>query len=118
MLTSLKLPLELDLLRNSFIHDDLPASGFYDLVMQDSVCHVLAWNDSRCESELQFADKSQIVKAFKDAGMEVMAVLNPDEFAQHDLVEAMAKKSSIWKWFVLIALLALVGEIAVLRFWK
>ena len=101
-----------------FIHDDLPAAGFYDLVMQDSLCHVLAWNDSRSESELQFADKNQIVKAFKDAGLEVMAVLNPDEFAHHDLVEAMAKKSSLWKWFVLLALLALVGEIAVLRFWK
>ncbi len=101
-----------------FIQDDFPAAGFYDLVMQDSVCHVLAWNDSRTESELQFADKAQIVKAFENAGLEVMAVLNPDEFAHHDLVEAMAKKSSLWKWFVLLALLALAGEIAVLRFWK
>ena len=101
-----------------FIHDDLPSAGFYDLVMQDSVCHVLAWNDSRSESELHFADKAEITKAFEDAGLEVMAVLEAEEFAHHDLVEAMAKKSSLWKWFVLMALLALAGEIAVLRFWK
>lgn len=101
-----------------FIHDDLPTAGFYDLVMQDSVCHVLAWNDSRSESELRFADKAEIVKAFRNVGLEVMAVLDADDFANHDMVEAMAKKSSIWKWFVLLALLALAGEIAVLRFWK
>lgn len=101
-----------------FIHDDLPAAGFYDLVVQDSVCHVLAWNDSRDESELQFASKSEIEKAFKAAGVAVMAVLDADDFADHDVVEAMAKKSSLWKWFVLMALLALAGEIAVLRFWK
>ena len=101
-----------------FIHDDLHAAGFYDLVMQDSVCHVLAWNDSRSESELRFADKAEIMKAFRNAGLEVMAVLDASDFANHDMVEAMAKKSSLWKWFVLLALLALAGEIAVLRFWK
>ena len=48
----------------------------------------------------------------------MLAVMAPDEFAGHDLMEAMAKKSTLWKWWVLIALLALLGEVAVLRFWK
>jgi len=48
----------------------------------------------------------------------VAAVLDTADFATADLVESMAHQSSQWKLFALIALLALLGEIAVLRFWK
>ena len=47
-----------------------------------------------------------------------MAVLDVDDFSGNDLMQAMARQSSIWKCFVLLALLALAGEVAVLRFWK
>ena len=101
-----------------FLHDQLPDAGFYELAMRDSVYHVMAWNESRVESEMDFADKDAIAKAFKEAGFETFAVLDADDFANHDLVQAMARQSSVWKWFVLLALIALAGEVAVLRFWK
>jgi len=101
-----------------FLHDDLPDAGFYELAMHDTTYHVMAWNESRMESEMVFADRETIAKAFKDAGFEATAVLDAADFTDHDLVKAMARQSSIWKWFVLLALVALVGEVAVLRFWK
>lgn len=101
-----------------FFQDDLPESGCYELMMNDSVYHVMAWNDSRLESQMDCFDKEAIGKAFKETGIELMAVLDVDDFAGHDLMQAMARQSSLWKWFVLLALLALAGEVAVLRFWK
>ena len=101
-----------------FFHDDLPEAGFYELAMRDSVYHVMAWNDSRVESELDFADRETVAKAFKKAGFDAAEVLRAEDFANRDLMIAMARQSSIWKWFVLLALIALVGEVAVLRFWK
>ena len=101
-----------------FLHDDLPDAGFYDLAMRDSVYHVMAWNESRVESELVFADDESVAKTFKDAGFEAAAVLDPADFANHDIVQAMARQSSAWKWLVLLALLALAAEVTVLRFWK
>ena len=101
-----------------FLHDDLPDAGFYALAVHDSVYHVMAWNESRMESEMVFVDKETVAKSFKEAGFEATAVLEADDFASHDLVQAMARQSSIWKWFVLLALVALAGEVAVLRFWK
>ena len=101
-----------------FFQDALPEAGYYALSVNDSLCHVMAWNDSRKESEMRFADKEAIEKAFKEAGVTVRAVLEADAFDRHDLVEAMARKSSLWRWWVLLALLALAGEVAVLRFWK
>lgn len=100
-----------------FFQDDLPEAGYYELLVNDSLRHVLAWNDSRMESELEFADKTSLETLFEDSGLEVKAVMEADDF-DHDLVQAMARKSMLWRWFVLLALLALAGEVAVLRFWK
>lgn len=101
-----------------YLGGELQEAGFYDLVLNDSVRHVLAWNDSRLESEMEFCTHDQVEQAFQEAGVEIGAVLEAGDFAHHDLMQAIARKSTLWRWFVLLALLALVGEVAVLRFWK
>ena len=101
-----------------YLNDNLPAAGFYDLLVNDTVNRVTAWNESRVESKMDFAESDAIEPAFKKAGFDVAAVLDTSDFATADLVEAMAHQSSQWKLFALIALLALLGELAVLRFWK
>ncbi len=101
-----------------YLSGELQEPGFYNLMVNDSVCHLMAWNDSRLESDMEFCTREQVEQAFQGAGMEIGAVLEASDFAHHDLVQAMARKSTWWRWFVLLALLALVGEAAVLRFWK
>ena len=101
-----------------YLNDNLPASGFYDLLVNDTMNRVTAWNESRVESKMVFADRDDIEPRFKKAGFNVAAVLDTSDFATADLVEAMAHQSSQWKLFALIALIALLGEILVLRFWK
>ena len=101
-----------------YLNDNLPAAGFYDLLVNDTINRVTAWNESRVESKMVFADRDKIEPQFKKAGFNVAAVLDTTDFATADLVEAMAHQSSQWKLFALIALLALLGEILVLRFWK
>lgn len=101
-----------------YLNDDLPTVGFCDLMVNDTVNRTLAWNDSRVESSMEFVPRDEVEQTFRDSGFDVVAVLDVADFASDDLVDAMAHQSSIWKWFVLIALLALLGEIAVLRFWK
>ena len=101
-----------------YFQDELPEAGFYSLVVNDSVRSVMAWNDSRLESDMRFMSQEELVKSFKDYGLELVAVMDVDAFASHDLTQAMARKSSLWRWLVLLALLALAGEVAVLRFWK
>ena len=109
-------------LRNNrlYVHfkDLLPQAGFYDLMVHEDLVHVMAWNDSRKESDLTVAGQGELQQCFASAGLDVVAVLGADEFANRDLVQAMARQSSLWRWFVLLALLAALGEILVLRFWK
>ncbi len=101
-----------------YLNDNLPLAGFYDLLVNDTINRVTAWNESRVESKMDFTERDAIEPVFARAGFDVAAVLDTSDFATADLVEAMAHQSSQWKLFALIALLALLGEIAVLRFWK
>ena len=101
-----------------YLNDNLPAAGFYDLLVNDTVNRVTAWNESRVESKMDFVDRDDIEPQFKKAGFDVTAVLDTSDFATADLVEAMAHQSSQWKLFALLALLALLGEVLVLRLWK
>lgn len=101
-----------------YLNDNLPTAGFYDLLVNDTMNRVMAWNESRVESRMDFADRDDIEPRFNKAGFNVVAVLDTSDFATADLVEAMAHQSSQWRFFALIALLALIGEILVLRFWK
>ncbi len=101
-----------------YLNDNLPLAGFYDLLVNDTINRVTAWNESRVESKMDFTERDAIEPVFSRAGFDVAAVLDTSDFATADLVEAMAHQSSQWKLFALIALLALLGEIAVLRFWK
>ena len=101
-----------------YLNDNLPAADFYDLLVNDTINRVTAWNESRVESKMVFTDLDDIEPQFKKAGFNVAAILGTSDFANADLVEAMAHQSSQWKLFVLIALLALLGEVLVLRLWK
>ena len=101
-----------------YLNENLPRAGFYELLVNDTLNRVTAWNESRVESTMDFADRESIEPAFKKAGFDVVAVLDTTDFSSADLVEAMAHQSSQWKIFALLALFALLGEIAVLRFWK
>ncbi len=101
-----------------YLNDDLPTAGFYDLLVNDTINRVLAWNESRVESTMDFADHKEIGETMEKAGFNVTAVFNVSDFATSDLVEALARQSSLWKLFALLALLALLAEVSVLRFWK
>ena len=101
-----------------YLNDNLPAAGFYEVLVNDTVNRVTAWNESRVESKMDFVEREEVSKAFGKAGFDVAAVLDTSDFATADLVEAMAHQSSQWKLFALIALIALLGEVLVLRFWK
>jgi N-terminal double-transmembrane domain len=99
-------------------YDDLPSAGFYELVQNDSVKSLLAWNNDRIESQMDFVDKSGIKKAFENAALNVVAVMDATDLDSADVVRAMIRQSGGWKICIMLALLCLLGEILVLRFWK
>lgn len=100
------------------LFDVLPSAGFYVLADNDTIWAWTAWNDSRLESEMSFVEEGQLDDRFSKADFRHVTILKPDDFESHDIVQAMLRKSTLWRNWLLLAILALLAEVAVLRFWK
>lgn len=100
------------------LYDELPGAGFYTVNKGDEVIETTAWNDSRKESKMKFLDREEVEKLLKDKGLNVLAVMKADEIHSNDMMEMMVRRSMLWKSFIILALISLLIEILVLRFWK
>ncbi len=100
------------------LYDELLGAGFYTISKGDEVIETTAWNDSRKESEMKFLDREEVYKLLKDNGLNVLAVMKADEIHSNDMMEMMVRRSMLWKSFIILALISLLIEILVLRFWK
>lgn len=103
-----------------YFFEELPSSGFYDIYKNEDYVKTVAWNDNREESEMSFCDKEELSELFKDNNLNVL-MIDPVEThgrVSGDVVENIVSQSSLWKIFVIVALIALLMEILILRFWK
>lgn len=100
------------------LYDELPGAGFYTINHGDDVFATTAWNDSRLESKMKFFEREEVDKLLKDKGLNVLAVVKADDIRSNNVMEMMVRRSMMWKSFIIMALISLLIEILVLRFWK
>ena len=100
------------------LYDELPGAGFYTINKGDEIIETTAWNDNRKESKMKFLDREEVDKLLKDNSLNVLAVMKSDEIHSNDVMEMMVRRSMLWKSFIILALISLLIEILVLRFWK
>ena len=100
------------------LYDELPGAGFYTINHGDDVVATTAWNDSRLESKMKFFEREEVDKLLKDKGLNVLAVVKADDIRSNNVMEMMVRRSMMWKSFIIMALISLLIEILVLRFWK
>lgn len=98
--------------------ENLPSSGFYDIYKNENYVSTVAWNDNRNESQMLFCDKDELTKLLKDNNLNILATIDYEDVKSGDIVEVVVRDSVIWKIFVIIALIALLIEILILRFWE
>lgn len=102
---------------NLFVEGLIRSAGHYTLSNKetDEKPEVYAFNYSRKESEMKFLSDTEIKE--QTAGIKA-AVLDAGSISlSHTIKEAQAG-TKIWKWFILAALLFLLGETLLTRFWK
>lgn len=100
------------------LFDQLPNSGVFDVCNGDDVIEKTAWNDSRLESKMSFNNQNEVDKALKNKGLNVSVVLSAADLHSDEIMEAVAARSNLWKSFIILALIAMLTEILILRFWK
>ena len=101
-----------------YFFEDLPSAGFYDIYKNEDYISTMAWNDNRNESEMLFYDKEELNKILSENDVNLLATIDYEDLASNDVMEIIIMDSMIWRIFVFIALMALLVETLILRFWK
>ncbi len=99
-------------------HEGIASDGFYELMLHDSVYHVFSYNYNRLESEMYFLSIPELEESIKGSGIKHFSVIDTNQTNPADVVEAIQKDKEFWKLFIIFALLMLLVEVLILRFWK
>ena len=91
-------------------------AGYFNLIQNDSIKDVLAFNLPNTESELDFASADELQNQFADVPN--VAVKSYSDFNSETKLQANLGSTFLWKWTLLLALLCLMFEALLIRFWK
>lgn len=91
-------------------------AGFYELInSENKVESIFAFNYNRAESDLQFMSIEDLKNAITSKNVQIIE--NPHANIQ-DIARSISDGKRLWKYFIIAALLFLLLEIILLRFWK
>lgn len=96
----------------------LKTSGFYKVLQpgSDSAIAVIAANYNRAESNMKFLNSTVLKKIFENNPN--VNVLSGSFLASGKKITEAVHSKPLWKYFLSAALLFLLAEILLLRFWK
>lgn len=91
-------------------------AGYYDLFLKpDSTLAKFAFNYDRRESDLSYSNAEALKE---NAGANVSILTENASASLEGVVSDRSKGVVLWKWCVIIALMALAVEVLLLKFWK
>jgi hypothetical protein len=91
-------------------------AGSYKLIDEEEIGR-LAINYDRKESSTEIMDGNQIIKAFENAGIK-NCTFKAIENGQSTTQLKLDKPFEYWRYFVILALLFILTEMVLLKFWK
>jgi hypothetical protein len=98
------------------INNQIGEAGFYNLFLDEAeTLYKFAFNYDRRESELAYFTEDEL----KEKGGQFVDVIKASE--NSDFKELIGERSRgiiLWKWCLIFALLFLLAEVLLLRFWK
>lgn len=98
------------------IPQDMNAPGFYQVRKQDKVLTTLAFNQDKRESELAVYSAAELREMIGPNRPNVRVIEGKDVGAGLAQLQAEQTGTPLWRYFLLLALLALLAEVLLVRF--
>ncbi|MBR6130358.1 MAG: BatA domain-containing protein [Bacteroidales bacterium] len=99
-----------------FFHDQVKEGGLYDIVKGNTVMGTIAFNQDRKESDLDCYTEEELTKMAKSSGQNIEVVAADTKNIAKSITDKLNGKP-LWPYFIILALLCLLAEITLLRFW-
>ena len=98
------------------VQNQVPEAGYYDLFLTpDSILAKYAFNYDRRESDLAYIPSNQLAK---EAPANMSVITDNATASFEDVVSDRSRGVVLWRWCLVLALMALAGETLLLRFWR
>ena len=104
---------------NIFAGNRIKEAGIYDIGSDGTRITAVAFNYDRAESDLDHFTEEEIETQIADYGLETISVLAASQ--NQSLTTTIREINSgkqLWKLFLILALVFLLGEVILLRLWK
>jgi hypothetical protein len=92
--------------------------GHYLILSEDTVIGSLAFNYDRKESDLRYFDNIELQEKIETTQLKNAQVVQNAEKNFSEIFNEIQNGQQLWKWFILLALLFILTEVAIIRFWK
>jgi hypothetical protein len=100
------------------IHPDIPDAGHFGLFVGDSLARIISFNNDRKESLLTFYKPDELKSVFENSGFKTLEVLSNKGAELTDAFKDLIAGKQWFKLFIWLALLFILAEVLILRFWK
>jgi hypothetical protein len=92
--------------------------GHYLILNEDTVIGSMAFNYDRKESDLRYFSNSELQDKIETAQLKNAQVVQNAEKNFSEIFDEIQNGRQLWLWCVLLALLFILAEVAIIRFWK
>jgi hypothetical protein len=103
---------------NIFANNRIKKAGNYTINYDDAAISAVAFNYNRIESNLNNLDRQALEKQIQDSELQNVTIISPGERSLSTVITELNKGFQLWKTFIILALIFLLGEVLLLRFWK
>ncbi|HRX13076.1 MAG TPA: BatA domain-containing protein, partial [Draconibacterium sp.] len=92
--------------------------GHYLILNEDTVTGSLAFNYDRKESDLRYFNNSELQDKIETTQLKNAQVVQNAEKNFSEIFDEIQNGRQLWKLCILLALLFILAEVAIIRFWK
>jgi len=92
--------------------------GHYLILNEDTTIASMAFNYDRKESDLRYFDKNELQNKIEATQLKNAQVVQNAEKNFSEIFDEIQNGKQLWKWCILLALLFILTEAAIIRFWK
>lgn len=100
------------------VGDQIPSAGHYSLLKDKKEIAALSYNYNRKESIMEFQDETGLRAVAEKAGLQNWDYLSANEQDLTGSVKTMQQGIPLWKYAIVGALIFLLLEIILIRYWK
>ncbi len=99
-------------------HGSIQNPGHYLLMRGDSLISIVSFNENRDESMPEYLDDEQLMKVVQKQNFRSVNLIGNNHSDILEFTNVSEKGFQLWKYCIILALIFMLCEVLIIRFWK